>query len=348
MKFKIGNKLLNEKNKAYIIAEIGVNHNGKLQIAKKLIDQALLSGADCVKFQTFNAENVATKKTKLAAYQKKNKVNENNQFDMLKKLELSKKDFVEIFKYCKKKKIDFLSTPVNKEDVDFLDKIGVKAFKMASMHASEPEFIKHVISKNKPIFASTGMCDINEVKEMVKILKKSKNKNICLMQCTSNYPSKIEDSHINVLKRYKKFGLLIGYSDHTSDDVSAIVALALGAKVFEKHFTLNKKMIGPDHKASLNPKQLKRYINNIRLAEKSLGSEIKQTQKSELSTKLLARRSLTVSKKIYKGEKITSDKIKFMRPGTGIKAKDLRLVINKKAKRDLNTNDFLNWKHIVK
>ena len=348
MKFKIGNKLLNEKNKAYIIAEIGVNHNGKLQIAKKLIDQALLSGADCVKFQTFNAENVATKKTKLAAYQKKNKVNENNQFDMLKKLELSKKDFVEIFKYCKKKKIDFLSTPVNKEDVDFLDKIGVKAFKMASMHASEPEFIKHVISKNKPIFASTGMCDINEVKEMVKILKKSKNKNFCLMQCTSNYPSKIEDSHINVLKRYKKFGLLIGYSDHTSDDVSAIVALALGAKVFEKHFTLNKKMIGPDHKASLNPKQLKRYINNIRLAEKSLGSEIKQTQKSELSTKLLARRSLTVSKKIYKGEKITSDKIKFMRPGTGIKAKDLRLVINKKAKRDLNTNDFLNWKHIVK
>ena len=150
------------------------------------------------------------------------------------------------------------------------------------------------------------------------------------------------------LKDIKKFGLLIGYSDHTSDDVSAIVALALGAKVFEKHFTLNKKMIGPDHKASLNPKQLKRYINNIRLAEKSLGSEIKQTQKSELSTKLLARRSLTVSKKIYKGEKITSDKIKFMRPGTGIKAKDLRLVINKKAKRDLNTNDFLNWKHIVK
>lgn len=348
MKFKIGNKLLNEKNKAYIIAEIGVNHNGKLKIAKKLIDQALLSGADCVKFQTFNAENVATKKTKLAAYQKKNKVNENNQFDMLKKLELSKKDFVEIFKYCKKKKIDFLSTPVNKEDVDFLDKIGVKAFKMASMHASEPEFIKHVISKNKPIFASTGMCDINEVKEMVKILKKSKNKNICLMQCTSNYPSKIEDSHINVLKRYKKFGLLIGYSDHTPDDVSAIVALALGAKVFEKHFTLNKKMIGPDHLASLNPKQLKRYINNIRLAEKSLGSEIKQTQKSELSTKLLARRSLSVSKKIYKGEKITSDKIKFMRPGTGIKAKDLKLVINKKAKRDLNTNDFLNWKHIVK
>ena len=348
MKLKIGNKLLNEKNKAYIIAEIGVNHNGKLQIAKKLIDQALLSGADCVKFQTFNAENVATKKTKLAAYQKKNKVNENNQFDMLKKLELSKKDFVEIFKYCKKKKIDFLSTPVNKEDVDFLDKIGVKAFKMASMHASEPEFIKHVISKNKPIFASTGMCDINEVKEMVKILKKSKNKNICLMQCTSNYPSKIEDSHINVLKIYKKFGLLIGYSDHTSEDVSAIVALALGAKVFEKHFTLNKKMIGPDHKASLNPKQLKRYINNIRLAEKSLGSEIKQTQKSELSAKLFARRSLSVSKKIYKGEKITSDKIKFMRPGTGIKAKDLRLVINKKAKRDLNTNDFLNWKHIVK
>ena len=208
MKFKIGNKLLNEKNKAYIIAEIGVNHNGKLQIAKKLIDQALLSGADCVKFQTFNAENVATKKTKLAAYQKKNKVNENNQFDMLKKLELSKKDFVEIFKYCKKKKIDFLSTPVNKEDVDFLDKIGVKAFKMASMHASEPEFIKHVISKNKPIFASTGMCDINEVKEMVKILKKSKNKNICLMQCTSNYPSKIEDSQINVLKRYKKIWII--------------------------------------------------------------------------------------------------------------------------------------------
>ena len=153
---------------------------------------------------------------------------------------------------------------------------------MSSMHASEPEFIKYVISKNKPIFASTGMCDINEVKEMVKILKKSKNKNICLMQCTSNYPSKIEDSHINVLKRYKKFGLTVGYSDHTSGDVSAIVALALGAKVFEKHFTLNKKMIGPDHVASLNPTELKKYISNIRLAEKSLGSEIKKTQKANL------------------------------------------------------------------
>ena len=346
MKFKIGKKLLHENSKAYIIAEIGVNHNGKLSLAKKLIDQALLSGADCVKFQTFKAKNVATQKTKLAAYQKKNKVSEKNQFDMLKKLELSKKDFENIFKYCQIKKIDFLSTPVNKEDVDFLDKIGVKAFKMASMHASEPEFIKHVVSKNKPIFASTGMCNIYEVKEMVKILKKSKNKNICLMQCTSNYPSKIEDSHINVLKRYKKFGLLIGYSDHTSGDVSAIVALALGAKVFEKHFTLNKKMVGPDHVASLNPTELKRYINNIRLAEKSLGSEIKKTLKSEFNNKLIGRRSLSISKKIYKGEKITSDKIKFMRPGTGIKAKDLKLVLNKKVKRDLNINEFLNWKHI--
>ncbi len=348
MKFKIGNKFLNKNNKAYIIAEIGVNHNGRLSIAKKLINQAVLAGADCVKFQTFNANNVATKNTKLATYQKKNKVKEKNQLDMLKKLELSKNDFENLFKYCKKKKIDFLSTPVNKEDVDFLDKIGVKAFKMASMHASEPDFIKYVVSKNKPIFASTGMCNIDEVKEMVKILKRSKNKNICLMQCTSNYPSKIEDSNINVLKRYNKFGFLLGYSDHTQSDVSAIVALAFGARVFEKHFTLNKKMAGPDHIASLNPNELKQYINNLRLAEQSFGSEIKKTLKNETNTKLIGRRSLCVSKRILKGEKITSDKIKFMRPGTGIKVKDLNLVLNKKVKKDLNVNEFLSWKHILK
>ena len=348
MKFKIGSSLIGENSKAFIIAEIGVNHNGKYSIAKKLVDQAILCGADCVKFQTFTAKTVVTKNTKLAKYQTNNKVKETNQFDMLKNLELSKNDFKKLFLYCKKKKIEFLSTPASFQDVNFLNRLGVNSFKLASMHASEPEFIRYVASKNKPLIASTGMCTNSEVQEMVKIIKKTKNKKICIMQCTSNYPSIIEDSNINVLKEYKKFGFILGYSDHTTSDISAITALALGAKVFEKHFTLNKKMKGPDHKASVNPKELKKYIENIRLAEKSLGSQIKHPTKNEKNTRLIVRRSLAVSQKMSKGEKVTLEKIKFIRPATGIQIKYLDLVLNKKIKYDLRENDFIKWKHLEK
>ncbi len=348
MKFKIGRSLIGENNKAFIIAEIGVNHNGKYSLAKKLVDQAVICGADCVKFQTFTANNVVTKNTKLANYQMENKVKETNQFDMLKNLELSREDFKKIFLYCKKKKIEFLSTPASFQDVNFLNKLGVNSFKLASMHASEPEFIRYVASKNKPLIASTGMCTVDEVKEMVKIIKKTKNKKICIMQCTSNYPSIIEDSNINVLKEYKKFRYVLGYSDHTTSNISAITALALGARVFEKHFTLNKKMKGPDHKASANPKELKKYIQNIRLAEKSLGSQIKRPTKNEKNTRLLVRRSLAVSQKINKGEKVTIDKIKFIRPANGIQVKYLDLVLNKKVKCDLKENDFIKWKDLEK
>ena len=348
MKFKIGSSLIGENNKAFIIAEIGVNHNGEYSLAKKLIDQAILCGADCVKFQTFTAGNVVTKNTELAKYQIKNKVKEKNQFDMLKNLELSKNDFKKLFLYCKKRKIEFLSTPASFQDVNFLDKLGVNSFKLASMHASEPEFIRYVASKNKPLIASTGMCTSSEVKEMSKIIKKTKNKKVCIMQCTSNYPSIIEDSNINVLKEYKKFGFVLGYSDHTTSDISAITALALGAKVFEKHFTLNKKMKGPDHKASVNPKELKRYIQNIRLAEKALGSHIKKPTKNEKNTRLIARRSLAVSQKISKGEKVTIEKIKFIRPASGIQIKYLKFVLNKKVKNDLNENEFIKWKNLEK
>ena len=344
MKFKIGNTLVGSKNKAFIIAEIGVNHNGSYSLAKKLIDKAIICGADCVKFQTFTTENFVTKNTKLASYQKKNRVIEMNQFDMLKKLELSKKEFKKLFLYCKKKKIEFLSTPATFQDVEILSKIGVNAFKLSSMHASEPEFIKYVASKNKPIIASTGMCSMSEVKKMVKIIKKTKNKSICIMQCTSNYPSLIEESNINVLKEYKKFGFILGYSDHTTNDISAITALSLGAKVFEKHFTLNNSMKGPDHKASANPKELKRYIKNIRLAEKSLGSYIKKPTKNEMDTRILARRSVAASKKINKGEKISMKNVKFLRPATGIRVEYLNLILNKRVKNNLNENQFIRWK----
>jgi len=348
MKIKIGKKIISKKNKAFIIAEIGVNHNGKLKIAKKLIDKAILCGADCVKFQTFKAEYVANKKTKLANYQIKNKVKERNQFDMLKKLELSEQVFKKLYLYCKKKKIEFLSTPVSFSDVDFLNRLGVNAFKLASMHASEPEFINYVASKNKPIIASTGMCNIEEVKTMIKIFKKSKNNKICILQCTSNYPSKIEESNINVLNEYKKFGYNIGYSDHTTNSISAIVALSLGAKVFEKHFTLNKSMKGPDHKASLNPNELKKYIEDIRLAEKSLGNSAKMPTKSELNTRILARRSLATAKKIKKGQKLSIDYIKFIRPATGIKVKKLKSVLNKRVLKDLEKDEFIKYKFLKK
>jgi N,N'-diacetyllegionaminate synthase len=346
--FKIGTANIGNKYRSFIIAEIGVNHNGKISIAKKMIDAAIKCGADCVKFQTFKSEDLANKKTGLAKYQVKNKVKDQNQLDMLKRLELSKNDFVHLYEYCKKKKIQFLSTPFNKEDVDFLKKLGVKAFKLSSMHAVEYEFIRYVASKKLPMIVSTGMCTMNEVTKMIKTIRNRGNNKICVLQCNSNYPAYLKDSHINVLKSYERMNLITGYSDHTINDISAILALGLGAKVFEKHFTLDKKMIGPDHLSSLNPSELKNYISNIRLAESALGSEIKKPTKNEKNTMFFARRSLVTKNEIYKGKKISINDLKFMRPYNGIGVKDLKKVLNKKVKKNLKKNELIQWKDLQK
>lgn len=334
-------------NKSFIIAEVGVNHNGNENLAIKMTESAIKSGADCVKFQTFKAENLILKNAPKANYQLLNTPKNETQFQMLKKLELKKNTYLKLKKICEHKNILFLSTPYSFEDVDFLSKINVKAFKLASIHTFEPHFIKYVAKKNKPIFFSSGMANFKDVQLAIKTFKKnSKNKKFVLMQCNTNYPSKIEESNLNVLLEYKKFSKIIGYSDHTKDNLSAIVAYSLGARVFEKHFTIDKKLKGPDQSSSYNINEFKKYVNDIRKAEKSLGDKNKKITKSEKLNFFAMRRTLVITNDIQKGTTINESHITLKRPLLGLEPNKINCIVGKKTKRYLSKdtvvklNDF--------
>jgi len=342
--FKIGNINIGSKGKVFVIAEIGVNHNGKIDLAKKLIIKAAEAGADCVKFQTFSANNLVNKKAIKAPYQIKNTNRKENQYEMLKKLELKRKHYPELIKLCKKKRLVFMSTPYNFDDVDFLHKIRVSAFKLSSMHLPETEFIKYVAKKNKPVIMSTGMGTSKEISAAINTMRKTKNKKLVLMQCTTNYPAKLKDSNLLVLAQLKKnFKTIMGYSDHTLNDVSAIISVALGARVIEKHFTLSKKMKGPDHSCSLEPKELKEYIKNIRIAELSLGSKIKKPSLDEKRNLKIIRRSVYSKKFIKKGNKLKLSMLEFMRPCDGIEVAKINDIMRRKTTRDIAAYSKLKW-----
>ncbi len=342
--FKISNKNISINTCPLIIAEIGVNHNGSLKLAKKLIDIAKINKAHCVKFQTFNSENLVSKSAKKAPYQIINtkKIKE-TQFEMLQRLQLTETDHLKLMDYCKKKKIIFLSTPYNFDDVDLLNKLNVPAFKLASMHLTELSFIEYVAKKKRPIILSTGMSNINQIKKAIKILKKYLNNRFILMQCTTNYPSRIEEANINVLNKFKNiFKCHVGYSDHTMNSISAISAVSLGAVAIEKHITLNKKLIGPDHSSSLNPKEFYGYVNDIYNAKISLGSSIKKPSLSEKKNEKFMRRSIYSKKFIKQGKKIELSDLEFKRPENGLSASLAKTIIGKFAKRNIQPNILLN------
>ena len=253
-----------------IIAEIGVNHDGSFKKAIKLIDKAKEIGIKAVKFQYFKSDEIASNIAKKTPYQKNFKKKTENQRGMLKKLELSEEEMTKIRKYCLSKKIYFLCTPYSLSNAIFLQSINVDAIKIASSHAIENQFVKNILKLNFPTIISTGMFSNKEIINLSKLVNKNKNKNVCVMQCTSQYPSRISDSNLNVLKYYsQKFNCSLGFSDHTNEDISSMVSLAFGTNVFEKHFTLNKKDYGPDHSSSLQPLEMKNYIDKINLAHSS-------------------------------------------------------------------------------
>lgn len=344
--FKLFNKKISSQNNPFIIAEIGVNHNGNLKIAKKLIDLAKNAKADCVKFQTFDPFNLVSLDAKKAPYQINNtKKKTQTQFEMLSKLKLSYTDHLDLIRHCKKKKINFLSTPYNFEDVDFLDKLNVGVFKLSSMHLSEPCFIEYVAKKKKPIILSTGMSTFDEVKIAVKIVKKYLRNKFILMQCTTNYPAREKDSNINVIKKFKDiFDCHVGYSDHTTNNVSAIAAVALGAVAFEKHFTLNKNLNGPDHRCSLSPSELVEYIRDIIKAKNCLGSYLKKILPIEKKNQKHMKRSIYAKRLIEKGQKIELKDLEFKRPQNGIPSSKANLLLGKKARKKIITNKLLNFK----
>lgn len=320
------------KNHTYIIAEAGVNHNGDINLAYKLIDAAKEVGVDCIKFQTFKTENLVTKTAKKAEYQVENTKNNDSQFAMLKKLELSYDDFKSLKEYCDKIDIEFMSTPFDNDSVNLLEKLNMKTYKISSGDITNKPFLEYVASKNKPIILSTGMCTMDEVQEAVSWIEKAGNKQITLLHCTSNYPTPYSDVNMNAMITLDKaFPYPTGYSDHTKGIIIPIMAVSMGATVIEKHFTLDKNMEGPDHKASLDVNELREMVKAIRDIESAKGSGEKQPAESELSTREVARKSIVAAREIKKGHVITREDICLKRPGDGILPKEIDKIIGKTA-----------------
>ena len=343
---KIRNRVIGEGHPLFIIAEAGVNHNGDVGLAKKLIDGAKEAGADAVKFQTFKAENVVTENAGMAKYQKRNTGKSQTQLGMIKKLELKYKDFIKLKKYCDKKKIIFLSTPHTEDAVDFLEPL-VPAYKIGSGDLTNLPFLKKIAKKKKPIILSTGMATLAEVREAVKTIKKAGNNKIILLHCTTNYPCPLEEVNLRAMQTLKQeFNLPVGYSDHTLGITISIMAVAMGANAIEKHFTLNRNLPGPDHKASLEPDELRNMVIAIRNVEKALGNGIKKLTKSEEEIKKVARKSIVAKVDIPAGTKITKEMLIIKRPGTGIEPRYLNKLIGKIAKKEIKKDTLIKFKDL--
>jgi len=343
---KIGDKIIGEKKPCFIIAEAGVNHNGNLRLAKKIVEAAKKAGADAVKFQTFKSENLVTENAEMADYQKKNIREKESQLEMLKKLELKKEDFSELKKYCDKKNIIFLSTPHTEDALDFLEKL-VPALKIASGDLTNIPFLEKVARKRKPIILSTGMATTNEVREAIKAIRKCGNNKIVLLHCTSNYPCHFSEVNLKAISTLKKeFKLPVGYSDHTQGILIPALAVVLGAKVIEKHFTLDKRLPGPDHRASLEPEELEEMVKTIRDTERALGSGVKGPTKSEEKIKKLVRKSIIARVDISENTKITKEMLIVKRPGIGIAPKYLSKVLNKKAKKGIKKDELISFEKL--
>ena len=336
------------ENKIFIIAEAGVNHNGDIKLAKKLINVAKDAGADAVKFQTFKVEDVVTQNAEKAEYQKETTGAEESQFEMIKKLELTESDFKELADYAKKAGILFLSSPFDKESVDLLDELDVPAFKVASGEITNLPLLRYIAKKGKPIILSTGMSTLGEIEEALDVIRSEEVEDIILLHCVSNYPARVEDVNLRAMGTLKQaFKLPVGFSDHTLGITAPIAAVALGACVIEKHFTLDRNLPGPDHKASLEPDELKEMVKAIREVEKALGNGIKKPTKEEEKIKKVARRSIVAKVDISKGAIITEEMLDVKRPGTGIEPKYLKFIIGRKAKEDIKKDIIISLKMIT-
>ncbi len=345
---KIGDKLLGQGKPCFIIAEAGVNHNGSFKIAKKLVDAAKDSGADAVKFQTFRTEELVTKDAKQAKYQKNN-ARAGSQFEMLKKLELSENEFREIAKHCKKRKIIFLSTPFDFASARFLNSLGIPAFKIGSGELTNIAFLKYIAGFKKPVVLSTGMSTLEEVDEAVKSIYSTGNRKLILLHCTSNYPAEFRNVNLKtMITLSRRFKVLTGYSDHTKGIEVALASAALGAVILEKHFTLSKGMKGPDHKASLNPAELKKMIEGIKGVELFLGNGIKKPVAAEIAISKVIRKSVVALTDIEKGTKLKKGMLGIKRPGTGIEPKYFDRLTGKVTLKFIRKDSVLKWSMIKK
>lgn len=325
----------------YIIAEAGVNHNGSFELACKLVDAAKDAGVDCIKFQTFKSSNLVSHNAQKAEYQK-DTTGDGSQVDMLKKLELSYDEFLALKNYCDKIGICFLSTPFDFDSIDFLNSIDMPFWKIPSGEVTNLPYLVALAKTGKPVVMSTGMCEMDEIAAAIKVLKENGTKEIKLLHCNTEYPTPFEDVNLKAMQTMRDvFELEVGYSDHTKGIEAPVAAVALGATVIEKHFTLDRNMDGPDHKASLEPDELKAMVSSIRHIEQALGSGDKTPSPSEKKNITVARKSIVAKIDINKGEVLTEDNITVKRPGTGISPMRWHEVIGTKAIRDFQEDELI-------
>lgn len=331
-----------EALRVFIIAEAGVNHNGSLVLAKKLVDAASDAGADCVKFQTFITKNIATKNAVKAEYQKQLTDAEESQYDMLKKLELSFDSFVELNSYCKSKNIEFMSTAFDFESIDFLANLGVGIWKIPSGDITNLPFLIKIARLNKPVILSTGMSNIEDIRKAIRALKDNGAGELTVLHCTTEYPTPFNDVNLKAMQTMQEeFGVRVGYSDHTKGIEVPIAAVALGGTVIEKHLTLDRSMEGPDQKASLEPDEFKAMVTAIRNIELALGNGIKQPAESETKNMTVARKSIVASKVIKTGEIFTEENLTVKRPGDGISPMRWFEIIGEVASRDFEEDELI-------
>ena len=330
---KIQNKTIGENSPPFIIAEAGLNHNGSYRLAKKLITLAKDAGADAVKFQTFKAEDLTSKKSK--------------HFKMFKNLELSDSSFLDLSKFAKKKKIIFLSTPFSEDAVDLLEECNCPAFKIASGDLTNLPLIKHIAEKRKPVILSTGMGTFEEIKSAINMIRRQKNNQIILLHSVSGYPTPPNEVNLNSIPFLKKkFSYPIGYSDNGANLLVPQIAIALGAKVIEKHLTFNKKAKGPDHAISANKKELNEIIKNIKLIHNMFGKFEICIQECEKTNRIYARRSLVATTTIPKNTVINKDMISIKRPSLGIDPADWKKILKKKTKKRIKAEEPIRWKDL--
>ncbi len=332
------------KKDVFIIAEAGVNHNGSLDLALKLVEAAATAGADAVKFQTFKTENIVVRYAPKAGYQQETTESDESQFVMLKKLELSTDDFQAILQHCQQKDISFLSTPFDHESIDLLLSMDMDIFKIPSGEITNLPYLRRIGSLGKLVILSTGMSDLAEIEAALQVLidAGTPRDNIALLHCNTMYPTPFEDVNLRaMLTLQNKFGGKIGYSDHTDGIEVPVAAVAMGAEIIEKHFTLDQNMEGPDHRASLNPEQLAAMVTSIRNIESALGSEEKKPSSSELPNRDVARKSIVAATSIKTGDFFTEENLTVKRPGTGISPMDWDSILGQKAPRNFTPDELI-------
>ena len=346
-KVEVAGRMIGSGHPCFVIAEAGSNHDRDYKQALRLIDVAAQAGADAVKFQVFKAEKLYSVKTPMMGYLRKNKLVKQGErvFDLLKRLEMPRHWIDGLSKYCRKHKILFLATPFDEEAVDELERIDMPAYKIASFEITHLPLLERVAGTGKPIILSTGMADLDDIKTALATIRKAGGKNVALLQCAINYPARFEDLHLRAMDTMRDtFGLPVGFSDHTLGITADIAAAARGACIVEKHYTLSRKLSGPDHSFALEPDELKAMVEGIRQAEASLGSPIKKHAKSEEEMYRLGRRSLVAARDIPNGAVVKRDMIDVKRPGYGIPTKMMGALIGRVARCDIEADEILKWK----